>query len=227
VKIKYVLLTCEKYLERQKAQRETWLKGQNFVFLSDEPGPEKVGYGTAIGYDNMALKYVAFFKDRSNYDPTQDWYYFADDDGYVLVNNLVLHLEEVMVGRQPGRSIATGWPFWFSPDKDKYRDSMHGEKTDIHVQYYAGGAGFAISAALVKRLFDYIGNHPNPTWNGYADVTIGYWWRAIGDVLMYDTFLLHTMAPETLNHPMSFARTQLGYHWLSPDQMRQLHAGVS
>jgi len=227
VKIKYVLLTCEKYIERQKAQRETWLSGQDFVFLSDEPGPQKVGYGTTIGYDNMALKYIAFFKDRSNYDSSADWYHFADDDGYVLTGNLALHLEEVSYKKAKDRSIATGFPFWFSPDKDKYRPSMRGEKTDIHVQYYAGGSGFAISAALVARLFEYIGSHPNPTWNGFADVTIGYWWRAIGDVLMHDTYLFHARSPEEMKHPYSFCRTQLGYHWLSPEQMRALHAGVT
>jgi hypothetical protein len=227
VKIRFVLLTCEKYLERQKAQRETWLQDQDFVFLSDEPGPQKVGYGTTIGYDNMAMKYIAFFKDRSNYDPTLDWYHFADDDGYVLVHNLVRHLQNVMVNRAPDRSIATGFPLWFSPDKAVYAPNMRGEKTDIHVQFYAGGAGFAISRALAERLFDYIGSHPNPPWNGYADVTIGYWFRAIGDVLMHDCLLLHKLSWKEMQHPAPTVKSQIGYHWLSPELMRELHGIVT
>lgn len=95
MKILYIILTCQKYAEtRQRWQRDTWLKGCDYVYLDDDQGG---------GYKEAPLKYVRYLRSTTL---EHDWYFFCDDDTFVFPNKvcpIFITNEPVFTGFKGGK----------------------------------------------------------------------------------------------------------------------------
>lgn len=174
MRILYVILTCEKYLNtRVKWQKETWLKGQKYFYLSQPVGEET--------YNNAPKKYLYFL---SNYiDQTEsefDWFFFCDDDTFVYTQRLndFLLLEN---------------------SRFEFMYGFKGGTFDIHnlkITWCSGGAGIVMSKELVKKIQDHLINTENPLITHETDITLAIWaTMAAKDLTVIDNKRFRPFAP--------------------------------
>ena len=217
MKVKYILLTCEKYAARQQSQIDTWLAGQDYTYLSEVSGVNKLGIDCESDYVNVAKKFIGYFKNKSNFGLEHDWYYFCDDDAYVYTSRL-----EQYLGTLPAsEKVATGYPYDFCPRTDY--QPLVGEGSQVPVHYFGGGAGFALSRSAVIALFDYISSNPCPPYAGFSDVSFGFWMRATG-VRLIDSQLFRPQRPCDEHHLEAEIRQHVAYHYVDPELMKQLES---
>ena len=138
MKICYIILTCEKYIN----SRAKWLlkyslcnvEKKDIYFLScKNQEPNVYGWNTSDTYESCPLKYIRFFQ---NMMIDYDWYFFMDDDTFILPHRLEK----------------------FVKNFDKNKSLYIGHKCD-HISfplYMSGGAGFLMSKPLYLSLINYI-----------------------------------------------------------------------
>jgi len=130
------ILTCSKNLQiRAKFVRQTWVKRcQKWIFVSDENNASfpTIGFGTKKGREHLAVKTMkAFDYIYKHHINDADWFLKADDDTYVIVENLRHLLSEY----SPSEPIYFGYPF----------------KVLVKQGYFSGGAGYVLSRAALER----------------------------------------------------------------------------
>uniref|UniRef100_A0A0N4Z6X5 N-acetylgalactosaminide beta-1,3-galactosyltransferase n=1 Tax=Parastrongyloides trichosuri TaxID=131310 RepID=A0A0N4Z6X5_PARTI len=140
VKIFCIVLTSNVNTERCLLQKNTWLKRcNNFIFGSGVENSSiptfkayhNDGYSFSFGKMKNTLKHV-----WEKYGDKYDWYIKADDDTYVVMENLRAYLINE------------------DPDKHGYHGfRMHVGESDPHT-YMSGGAGYVMSRKSVKSLVE-------------------------------------------------------------------------
>lgn len=149
MRILFVILTCEKTEQSAKLQKDNWLKfiseTDSVVYLDDS-------FCDSPGYNNVAQKYIKFIYSFPFFG-LYDWVFFCDDDTFVFPKKLKHTLlyfnanNPIMIGR-------TG----------QYDG----------VKYCSGGAGFAVSRALIKDVKAYLAP-PQIQYNPNSDTSFGLW----------------------------------------------------
>ena len=129
-------MTCDEFLGiRAAAVRDTWAKRCNKVlFVSDEDKATfpAIGFGTGKGRGHLTAKTMrAFDYIYENHFDDADWFLKADDDTYVILENLRYLLSEY----SPNDPIYFGYPF----------------KVLVRQGYFSGGAGYVLSREALKR----------------------------------------------------------------------------
>jgi len=166
MKICYIILTCEKFLEtRSRWQRECCFEGiQDYYYLSCKPGPNNVyGWGTADDYESCPYKYIAFFK---NMNLEYDWYVFIDDDAFVFPSRMEKTLSK------------------FDSKKPLYIGCEMGHLDNLI--FMSGGAGFVLSNPTYKLLKKYVRSTDMKSVQAcreqmiHGDVSIGQWIKNVG-----------------------------------------------
>ena len=153
-----IVLSCDAYLEtRIKDMDSTFGKHFNITYLIDSSflNSEKIiGYDTPKNYDGIQEKYLSFFR---NYEFTKDYYFFIDDDTFVIKKNL--EKLELPPSDHPfcffrrgyldadgtdQLNQQTGYPLW----------KIRGENTHLPIEFPSGGSGFILSksACLLQQL---------------------------------------------------------------------------
>jgi len=140
------VLTSSRFVPtRVAAMQATWLKNaRHVVFYSEAdiaslpavglkppPGEELVGGGAWKNFPALVDLYKKY--------PEKSWTFFTDDDTYVFVDNLLRALEL----HRPDRDVYLG--LYYTPRVDM-------EWHEVHIAYASGGAGYAISRSLMRRL---------------------------------------------------------------------------
>ena len=145
------VLTHEKYLEtRAKAVSGTWAKDCDLtLFMSAAKSSDRSSRSRALNYANQRLVFLPLKNDTyddltqktiqtlvhvyENYLDEFDWLMKADDDTFVLVDNLRAFLS----------------------DKCADENSAYGRvlryKRENNLSYLAGGSGYALSRETVRR----------------------------------------------------------------------------
>lgn len=163
MKVCYIILTCEKYLEtRSRWQRECCFSNvspNDYYFLSCKPGNNSVyGWNTIDTYESCPLKYIAFFK---NMNLNYDWYVFIDDDAFVFPDRMYKALEKI----DKSQSLYIGIVM------------SHLKNLD----FMSGGAGFILSNTAYNLVKKYVRNtdmkivQQHRTEMFYGDVSMGQW----------------------------------------------------
>lgn len=203
MKTLFVIVTASKFRDtRQKALRETWLKGQNHIFASDELGyntlnlSSKKGHASAEEKQINAIRYVARYSIQGGIDKV----FFCDDDTFVNVRNLsdnVVNCGHVLSEESDPRN-----PLW---------------KQRPNFRYYSGGAGFVLDIESVKKIAALeIG-----PWTGFGDIKVGEMMARAGLQLNnHPSFFKDS--PEHFGHSAQVVRSALTYHYIKPDRMRTL-----
>ena len=170
MRIAYIILTCEKYESTRIAwQKVTVFPGVDpadiFYLGSRMNEKERVfSWGAKDDYLSLPYKIVDFFRHaKLGYD----WYFFMDDDTFLLTNRLQMHVDKMTI----------------NPHEDLYSEGYiltHLAHTEWGA-YYSGGAGTLLSAALYEAVQDMVNKFPKdyeaPHW--CADITFGLWINSI------------------------------------------------
>ena len=142
MRICYIISTCDKYLDtRVKVQMEKMLKNvdkEDIYYLTSSPNHENRQFGWHCMDDdkNITWKYVHFIYNMNI--PQYDWYMFIDDDTYVFKNRLETFLTQ------------------YNYNESYYIGKECPQVKEEFCVYMSGGAGYAISNALYKLIYNYI-----------------------------------------------------------------------
>lgn len=223
--IKFTILTCDKYIDiRCIAQEQTFLKSQNYLFLTDTfVGENIISYNTLQTYEAIQEKYITFFK---NYIFDMDYYFFIDDDTYVNINKIknikfdknvcIGHLMILNSDGTDKNGNQTGYPM----------EKISGENTYLPLTYVSGGAGFILSKEICNKIKEYLKNSNNIPKSGHGDVSIGFWLRNIGieikhDKRFYDNVPSHIYEHREFNRDDEY--DAITYHYVSPEDMQNYY----
>lgn len=226
MKIKFIVLTCEKYLNtRTESVKNTWGKNQNVVFLSDKNGNNNI-----VSFDNLPSEYSElwqrYYQYIKNYDCSEDWIFFADDDTYINIANLNKIIEnmpndiDLYLGKELFLSERatdkegnyTGFPL----------NTLKGKGADLPLKYVSGGAGFLISKSTYKKLKNHINTTQDIAQAYNTDVTFGFWIKNCNiNVTNNDGF--HTTNPQVLNHSKEQIKKAITYHYVDYKMMIDIH----
>uniref|UniRef100_A0A0N5BVB4 N-acetylgalactosaminide beta-1,3-galactosyltransferase n=1 Tax=Strongyloides papillosus TaxID=174720 RepID=A0A0N5BVB4_STREA len=141
VKVFCIVLTSKVNRERAILQKQTWIKRcNNYIFGSGEENKDiptfkayhNDGYSFSFGKMKNTLRYV-----WKKYGNKYDWYIKADDDTYVVMENL----RAFLLNEDPNKHGYHGFRV------------AAGGKFDPHT-YNSGGAGYVMSRRSVKELVE-------------------------------------------------------------------------
>ena len=95
MKIFFTLTTSVKLKDRHAAQKETWLKGLDYVYASDINCEDQLKFSDKRDHQSAEEKQLNSLKYLCQAKKDYDWYFFGDDDTFVNVKNLTSFLETV------------------------------------------------------------------------------------------------------------------------------------
>jgi hypothetical protein len=226
MKIKFIVLTCEKYHEtRLKSIKDTWGNNQDVIFLSDfNQGKEIVGFDyIPTGYNNAPMKYVELMKTYEDF--SADWYFFTDDDTFVNVRNI----ENILSDFDVNEKICVARIGKLNPDgTDMDGDqtgfdmsTIKGEETHLPLYTISGGSGFILSRKSMIGVCDYVKDSINPPYCYKTDVTMAFWLRNSGTKIINTDRLCHN-TPLKMNHTKEDFNKSVSYHYVDHNMMRVL-----
>jgi hypothetical protein len=202
---------------------------KDFVFLSHN----QLGFFTKNNvnyyptdtdcYRSCTSKYIYHFlwliesETYTNYD----WFYFCDDDAYVLSQNLNSIIKTTERSSEErvciGRIIDHPHPTQLENNGVRIEDPSP--------RYPTGGPGFLLSKELVEQVGNYLLHHEkdNIPRTYYSDLSLGFWLNEISGIDFVDLNNLFVDFPPN-GDPANF---MAAYHRLSVNQMytidRKLH----
>ncbi|XP_028303401.1 glycoprotein-N-acetylgalactosamine 3-beta-galactosyltransferase 1-B [Gouania willdenowi] len=186
VRILCWVMTGPKNLEKKaKHVKNSWSRHCNIVvFMSsvDDPDFPTVGLGTKEGRDQLYWKTIrAFHYAYENYYNDADWFFKADDDTYVIVDNLRL----VLANHTPEEPIYFGRRF----------------KPYAKQGYMSGGAGYVLSREALRRYVEAFKSKLCTHTTSVEDLALGQCMEKVGvlagdsrDSIHRETF--HPFIPE-------------------------------
>ncbi|CAB3398017.1 unnamed protein product [Caenorhabditis bovis] len=215
---------------RSLAINETWIHrcdhGQ--LFTSEEFEDQRIPFSTVFAgipdtYYNLFFKSRYAFKYiHDNISKDFEWYMKADDDTYVIVENLKKYLDTL------------------NPDEPHYLGYVL--KPYLKNGYNAGGAGYVLSRAALKIFADYLYSNSTACPDDiYEDVGIAHCLESAG-IFPEDTRnsngqnRFNTFSPAETFHQLkadstwvkykekngyeAFANDLISFHHLTPDEIR-------
>uniref|UniRef100_UPI0037E881D2 glycoprotein-N-acetylgalactosamine 3-beta-galactosyltransferase 1-B n=1 Tax=Semicossyphus pulcher TaxID=241346 RepID=UPI0037E881D2 len=197
VRILCWVMTGPNNLEKKARHvKSTWSRHCNIViFMSsvDDPDFPTVGLGTREGRDQLYWKTIkAYHYAYEHHANEADWFLKADDDTYVIVDNLRL----VLANHTPEEPIYFGRRF----------------KPYMKQGYMSGGAGYVLSKEALRRFVEGFKSKVCTHTSSTEDLALGQCMEKVGvlagdsrDSLHRETF--HPFVPEqhlTSKFPKSF-----------------------
>ena len=173
MRIAYIVLTCERYLEtRVPWQLQTMFSSidrNDIYFLGHTMDPSRrlFSWGADDSYESLPSKFIDFFK---NTDLDYDWFILIDDDTYVFTDRLAAYLSK----QSSHDSFAVG--------------QMLDHLFDTYWGYYlSGGAGTVLSRMLYHQLRTYICSAPKfmVSCHWCADICLCMWIKQVGGALIH------------------------------------------
>lgn len=159
-KITYLVMTSQKYKDRQNNILNTWGAGVDLHFYSDEEGNKTIKVTDKDDYWNLEEKHVNIFKKLKYNFLDKEWFFFCDDDTFVNIKNLSKFAENC--------------------DKNSVYGSLINHWQDnTNFYYHSNGAGILLHREVLDKLCFEIKIKMNNFFQvknintRYADVTIG------------------------------------------------------
>jgi hypothetical protein len=203
----FCIITCKNFKARQEALKETWLKNQKYIFLSDEEKEDSLNITEIQGHASGEIKQLDSFKHIKNKKLDYNWYFFCDDDTFVNVKNL----RELIFKLSPFLSYGNILSF----ERDPLNPCWN--KYGTNLRYLSGGSGFFISNSTLNIL----ANKDMSPQSGYGDLTLGlYMKKFMLDINHIDG--LYKDKPEAFNHSLEQIKNAYTYHYIKPEEMIKL-----
>lgn len=162
----WILTGKQNHLLKAQHVKATWLKRcNNFIFMSSENDSllPAINLNISEGRDHLWGKTKASFKYlHDNYLNKYDWFLKADDDTYVIIENLRF----LLMPHSPDEPIYFGCKF----------------KPFVKQGYMSGGAGYVLSRNALKKFVEIMPDSKKckNSDDGSEDVEIGKCLEAIG-----------------------------------------------
>jgi len=204
----FCVITCKKFKARQEALKQTWLRYQNYIFLSDEEKEDSINITEVEGHASGEIKQLDSFKFIKNKNLDYNWYFFCDDDTFVNVKNV----KELIFKLSPFLSYGNVLSFERDPNNPCW--NKHGRD----LKYFSGGSGFLISNLTLNIL---AGKEMN-TQSGYGDLSLGLYMKKFM-LGLEDVESFHKDRPEIFNHSLDQMKNSYTYHYIKPEQMVELY----
>lgn len=197
VRILCWVMTAPVNLEKKARHvKYTWSRHCNVVVFTssvDDPDFPTVGLGTKEGRDQLYWKTIrAFHYAYEHYADEADWFLKADDDTYVVVDNL----RWILANHTPEEPIYFGRRF----------------KPYTKQGYMSGGAGYVLSKEALRRFVEGFKSKTCTHTTSVEDLAMGQCMEKVGvlagdarDTALRETF--HPFVPEqhlTAKFPKSF-----------------------
>jgi hypothetical protein len=199
-KITYLVMTSQKYKDRQNNVLKTWGSNVDLHFYSDGEADKTIKVTDKDDYWSLEEKHVNIFK-RLKYDfLDREWFFFCDDDTFVNIKNLSKFVDYC--------------------DKDSaYGSLINCWDQRPHFYYHSGGAGVLIHRnSLDKLSFDI--EHLNTL---FADVTLGLNLQESGIKMLSDK-RFHAYTPEVHHANINEIKNCFTFHHIKNfEQMQHLH----
>jgi hypothetical protein len=157
MKIFYIILSCAEYANtRQQWQKDTWLKGQDYIYLDDDQGG---------GYKDAPKKYVRYLREAKR---EHDYYFFCDDDTFVYTKKLEAILKDVSINEMIG----------FKGGEFKIYN--------LNIGWCSGGAGILMNWVLFHYIQMHLLTTPHPIITDETDISLAIWAAMSSDVQVID-----------------------------------------
>jgi len=156
------------YLDRDKAILDTWGKDVDLV-----------PYMNLEDYYHLTDNMVRFLKNISLITYDYDWYFLCCDDTYLWPKRIEGRLKDLPTDR-PKCFCAIG-DFRSEPG-NKYQECW-GRDSHTLVKF-PSGAGFGLNRNAIEKIQNYLNLYHDFGRSWYADVSVGFWLRAIGAELI-------------------------------------------
>ncbi len=207
MKILYVILTCDKNKERQRWQRETWLKEIPHIYL-DKPIGEEI-------YNNAPLKYIDFFICHPDLlaEP-YDFVFFCDDDTFVYTDKLEMKLDVYIHPLFTEHCTMIGFSGGTFPIYN------------LQIQWCSGGAGIALSRSAVKNIQTHLRSTPKPLITHETDISLAIWaMMANESLIVIDTHRFSPFNPKDAAEQKMF--DCISYHYCNQEDFYSLYSGMA
>ena len=206
LKICYIILTCEKYIDtRVKWQKQTCFSNTDLsdcYYLSCKNIGESIyGWDTEDDYKSCIIKYIKFFQ---NMDLEYDWYMFIDDDTFVFPKRVEKYL-----------------------GKFDCNDALYIGFVWSHIEglrFMSGGAGFFFTKSTYKLMKNFLLKKENTLLRTIkaphnGDATVGVWIREINRNNKYCIKLLSDNRQLNINHSenMSDVLNSVTFHYINDE----------
>lgn len=228
--IKYIVLTCEKYLNtRAESIKKTWGKDKDLIFLSDKNGSNNI-----ISFDNLSSSYSdmwqRYYEFIRQIDIDNEWVLFADDDTYINISNLnklintLNHEDSIYIGKKLFLSeIATDFDGQYTGFP---LNSLIGEGAYLPLEYASGGAGFLLSKKSYKTIRNYLLQLNSPARAYNTDVAFGMWIRNC-NINITNNIKFNSNNPIKLCHSKNEILDSITYHYVNERLMLSLHEFIN
>ncbi|KAK7091829.1 glycoprotein-N-acetylgalactosamine 3-beta-galactosyltransferase 1-like [Littorina saxatilis] len=233
VRVLVWVMTSPKSLDRARVVKSTWGTRADkdlFVFMSSEKDPSLPTVALAVkeGRDHLTAKTMqAFDYIYKHYFQKADFFMKADDDAYVIMENLRYFLSHL----NPNEAFVTGRHF----------------RHHVKQGFPSGGAGYVISKETLRRLALRSKDPPMCKEDGYLeDVELGRCLEKLGVPILNSTdsrgrSRFHPYTP--MHHvvkglgknyeywdanivrvgPDAINEFPISFHYIKPDEMKLLH----
>lgn len=208
--------------ERALSVHRTWLNDFNYGFLVGgsytDSDLKMVSAGETIGEDYQSCADKQYYGLKKLYEmfPEKKWYFITGCDAFIYAQNLTKLLDT------------------FDSTQDLYIGGgdllhYHLENLNLNVEYISGGAGFALSNSITKKLvqkLDELYDNEKSSFTikdwSFCDVTIAYLLKKYWKVLptMCDGF---SSFPPYHLYTHKFECPPIAYHYLSIREMYRLY----
>ena len=194
-KIIYILLTCEKYQNRQDNVLKTWGQNKNVFFYSEHEDKSrnviKVCDENLSDYGSITLKQKFIFEKLEElFYNDYEWFFFGDDDTFVNTSLLESDLDTFDKTKVIGLDYSMYWN---------------------GVTYASGGAGMVINREIISKFFKYNEGPFGCGGEKYPDITFGYNMQ-FNNVLLDSSPLFNGEHPTHYGVSLDNCKTQYTYH---------------
>jgi len=192
----YIIYGCNKYWDRLRCSRETWMKhigpDEDYIILGETRIPElkMTGFNSDDGsYLNIGMRTLMFLDEYSDFLRQWDWITFVDDDAYIFRKRLRKEFNKVddknksiIMGKTPGerQMIVGGSPVSFT--------LMH------------GGATISLNRRAVQTMLLYLDKNRESLYNRDRNDSAFY---SFGDVCV--SCLCRKSRATIINSPYKFS----------------------
>ena len=242
MKIFFTLTTSVKLKDRHAAQKETWLKGLDYVYASDINCEDQLKFSDKRDHQSAEEKQLNSLKYLCRAKKDYDWYFFGDDDTFVNVKNLTSFLETVpphvlSSGRITHLNMASSSLLHFLSLKYKKLVNQNPISKYVNIidkvqfilprkfPYYSGGAGFV----LRREALEVLSTWEEFPYSSFSDVSMGLLMKE-HNLPLYDNLKFEGGAPfggqySSSSHGDSLEKikSMITYHYLKPQEMKKLY----